>query len=251
MAIVSFDIETTGIEQKTARIVQISLIKFERKGESYEIIDSFDTYISPGSDAVWSEQAMRVNGITPDTVKSSPGFSEVADKILDFIGNSDILTYNGNTFDIPILKNELARIGKAWSLYGKKIYDSLYIESKISSRKLVDVYKRYTGKDLNEAHNSLADARATIEVFCKQMELLNESELDTETTAGGLVGMMDGEKCFLVGKYRGRSVKEIIKEDPSYITYFIKQGDPDFYLIVKDIYNELKTERDKNKSLLS
>lgn len=244
MSIVSFDIETTGLEQNTARIVQISLIKFERLGIHYKVIDTYDTYINPGEGTTWSEQAMNVTGITPDTVKDAPAFSEVADKIMDFIGDNDILTYNGNTFDIPILKKELARIGKTWTLYGKKIYDSFYIESKLHSRKLVDVYKRYTGKDLNEAHNSLADATATIDVFCKQMELLNEdtSELNFDTTAGGMIGNMDGEKCFLVGKYRGMSVKEIIKRDPSYITYFIKQGDPDFYLLVKDIYNDLKEE---------
>ena len=247
MAIVSFDIETTGLEQNTARIVQISLIRFERLGIHYKVIDTFDTYINPGEGTVWSEQAMNVTGITPETVKDAPSFNEIADKVMDFIGDNDILTYNGNTFDIPILKREFARVGKSWSLYGKKIYDSFYIESKLHSRKLIDVYKRYTGKDLDDAHNSMADATATIDVFCKQMELLNEdtSGLDLDTTAGGLVGMMDGAKCFLVGKYRGRSVKEIIKEDPSYITYFVKQGDPDFYLLVKDIYKELKSESDK------
>ena len=248
MSIVAFDIETTGLDKSTCRITQISLVKFEPSDEGgYDVKDTFNTFVNPGPDAVWSDYAKEKTGITPETVADAPLFAEIADKVLDFLGDSDILTYNGNTFDIPILKNEFARLGKPLTLYGRKVYDSIYIESKLNSRKLVDVYRKYTGKELDDAHNSFADTLATIEVFGHQMELLHNdiSGLDLETTCGGLVGMLDGERCFLQGKYKGASVRSILQKDPSYITYFIKQGDPDFYLIVKEIYEQLKKDKAK------
>lgn len=248
MSIVAFDIETTGLDKSTCRITQISLVKFLLNADgSYEIKDSYNTYVNPGLDATWSDHAQLMTGITPESVTAAPSFAEISDKVLDFIGDNDILTYNGNTFDIPILKNELARLGKSLTLYGRKIYDSLYIESKLNSRKLIDVYRKYTGKELDNAHNSLSDTLATMEVFGHQLNMLNNdtSDFDFETTCGGLVGMLDGERCFLQGKYKGYSVKSVLQKDPSYITYFIKQGDPDFYLIVKEIYESLKKESKK------
>lgn len=244
MAIVALDIETTGLEKTTCRITQISLVKFDLCGISYKVYDAFDSYVNPGPDIEWSEFAQTKTGITPETVKDAPAFADIAEKIRDFIGDCDVLTYNGNAFDLPILKYEFARTGKPLVLYGKKIYDSLYIESKLNSRKLTDVYKRYTGKDLDDAHNSMADTMATVEVFSKQHTLLNDdfSGLELDTNCNGLIGTLEGGKCFLQGKYKGIPVKTVMQKDPSYITYFVKQGDPDFYLLVKDIYKELKSE---------
>lgn len=242
--IVALDIETTGLSKKDCGICQISMIKFT---ENWKIVAEFDTYIKPRPGVIWTDGAIECSGITPETVKNAPTFSEKAPEILEFIGDCDILTYNGNTFDIPWIKEELRQCGLNLSLVGRKIYDSMYIESLISPRNLGAVYQRYTGKTMKEAglsaHNSLSDTKATIRIFKEQHKCIDMSTVPAESTYSGTISRdAEGEYIFIYGKYKGSTVKKIIKDDPNWIAWLIKEKkDSDLLALIQKVYKEVNS----------
>ena len=236
---ITIDIETTGLSKKDCGICQLSMVK---TNDNFEVIDTFNHYIKPKPSALWNQGAMNCSGITPEMVADCPYLADLADEILEFIGDEDILTYNGNSFDIPFLQEELKSCGRNLILSNRKIYDSYYIESIINPRKLTSVYKKYTGKDLEGAHNSLNDVMATLEVFKHQAEILNINDCLSANTFGGVIGKDDnGEYVFMIGKYRGQHIPDVIKNDPKWVAWLLKEKqDNEFFLFIKKFYEELK-----------
>jgi DNA polymerase-3 subunit epsilon len=144
------DLETTHLLLWRARIVQIGLIW---KGKEKSILIN-PTILIP-------EDSTRIHGVTNDMVKDAPKFSDIAPKLLEYIQESDsIITYNGKNFDIPILYIEFLRCGLV--MPDKLILD-IYEQVKLfePNQKLSSVYLRYFNEALSDAHNALADVKAT------------------------------------------------------------------------------------------
>ena len=100
-----------------------------------------------------------------------------------------------------------------------------------------------------DAHNSLSDVKATVSVFEKQIDIVtkNNIAIETDNTGGGMIGRDDtNQMVFLVGKHEGELIKEVIKEDPSYVTWFIKDAaDPDIFATIKAEYTALKNSNNQ------
>ena len=88
------------------------------------------------------------------------------------IKDADLLTYNGNSFDIKFLNEECKRWGLELPITGKKFYDAFAMECRFNPRDLSSVYKKYTGKDLDGAHDAFNDVKATAVVFLEQMKTM-------------------------------------------------------------------------------
>ena len=91
------DLETTGINLGTDRIVEIAIVKIAPDGKKIvkrKLINPEMT-ISPVSVAI--------HGITDEMVKDAPTFKQVANELKQFIENCDLAGYNSNRFDIPLL----------------------------------------------------------------------------------------------------------------------------------------------------
>src|SRR5690606_16956070 len=101
-----FDTETTGLESKQDRIIEIGGV---------ELINNFPSgrtlhlYISPGDRKVHPD-ALAVHGITDEFLKDKPGFAEVAQEILDFFEGARWIAHNA-TFDMGFINAEFDRIG--------------------------------------------------------------------------------------------------------------------------------------------
>ena len=102
-----FDTETTGLDNRADRIIEIGGI---------ELINHFPTgntlhlYINPGDRKVHPD-ALAVHGITDESLKDKPPFEEVADKILNFFGDAKWIAHNA-TFDMGFVNAEFARLGR-------------------------------------------------------------------------------------------------------------------------------------------
>lgn len=236
------DIETTGLNRKDCGICQLSMVKVD---EQLNVIDTYNTYLRPLPSAVWSCDAVNVTGITEEDVKDSPTLSQVADDIIGFLGDDDILTYNGNTFDIPFLLEEFKKYGITLSLGNRKIYDSYYIETLINPNKLGNVYQRYVGRSMEEdglnAHDSLADVMATLEVFRHQKERIEVDKYFCINSFDGAIQRdQNGDIIFRIGKWKGLKVTDVIKKDPSWVAWIVKEKkDRDFYNIIKEEYKKV------------
>ena len=246
--IVAFDLETTGLNTQTDHIIQIGLVKFDKS--TYEELGHIMFYIKPETNFSIDPYAQEKHGISKDfVIENGVLLRDVWSEISEFIGDCDILSYNGNSFDVPMLYNNLKRYNLEFDFVSRKYYDSMVVERKRIQYKLSETYKRYTGEELEDAHDALADVRATVQVFKHQFEQVPDMFNDTEFTMISPEGFVkindDNELVFTSGKYRGKRTNDICKTDPSYIRWVVEKFSP---ITVETIKNAWVAEKEANQA---
>lgn len=237
--IVCWDVETTGLNPKEDFMIQLAVSKFSK--ETMEIVESKKWYVKPAHNYTISPQAQAVHGLTKEFIEANGVyFKELAPEFFKMIEDADLLTYNGNTFDIKFLNEECKRWNLPLPIVGKNFYDAFAMECRFHPRNLSAVYKTYTGKDLEGAHDALADVHATIDVFKHQLQTqgVTFDEIDTWQennllTPDGSIrnAAAAGEPIkivFAVGKYKDSEFMEISKKDPNYIKWYMENIASDY-----------------------
>jgi DNA polymerase-3 subunit epsilon len=247
--LVILDLETTGVNVGSDRIVEIGLVKVHPSGSREVRTHRINPTISipPESSAV--------HGITDEHVKDAPTFASLAQELFAFLGGCDLAGYNSNKFDIPLLIEEFTRVNLNFDLSSRKLIDVQNIFHKMEQRTLSAAYKFYCNKDLAGAHSADADAMATYEVLLAQVEryetLKNEVEFLSQFStvqknvdlAGRIVFNDKGQEVFNFGKYKGRTVSEIFRSDTSYYDWMMRG---DFSTNTKNVITQLRL-KDFNK----
>ena len=248
--IVAYDVETTGLNVKTDFVIQLAAAKFD---ENFEIVDEFVKFVQPSS-ADWeiSEGAFEKHGFTKELImEKGDSMYNVGKSFLEFVGDCDILSYNGNNFDIKILIKDLRSVGLELSI-DRVFFDSLALERKLNSNKLEFVYERYTGKKLEAAHNAIYDVYATIEVFKHQIEKFKVDSLTLDDimnfdesrifSLDSIIKKEGDRIMFAQGKYKGIEFMEVAYKDAGYIKWIMTN--PEFDITTK---NTLRQYYAKNK----
>jgi DNA polymerase-3 subunit epsilon len=172
------DLETTGINIDLDRIVQIAIIKkFPDGSPDIEKV----RYVNP--DMPIPEGATAVHGITDLMVRDEPIFASIARGLYEFIYGCDIINYNGNSFDIPMLYNELYRCGIEWNTDDISFVDAMNIFKIKESRNLANAVKFYCDKEHAVQHDARFDAMATFDVLEGQLGRYNDLPIDIEQLA--------------------------------------------------------------------
>lgn len=257
--LVFFDLETTGLNVIRDRIVQIALVKLRKNGQTEE----FSTLVNPGIPI--SDEAMAVHGITPKDLANKPTFIQLAEKIWNFIGDADLAGYNSNRFDVPMLMEEFARVGMEFDVSKRRLIDVQRIFYKMEPRTLKAAYRLYCQKELEDAHDALADVRATLDVFKGQLkayegkDLLDEegnlipapikndiqalheftNDLNFLDATQKLKVQADGTVVFNFGKYVGQPVKEVLRQERNYGHWIMEK---EFSSQVKQIIKQMMKE---------
>lgn len=260
--LVFIDLETTGMNIASDRIVEIALLKILPNGDEEEKL----LRINPGIPI--PEQATRIHGITNEDVISAPAFKEVAKTLSKFLEGCDLAGFNSNRFDIPLLAEEFMRNDVDIDFKKRKFIDVQAIFHKMEKRTLAAAYKLYCNKELVDAHSAMADARATYEVLKAQLDqykdvdyednngvitqpvvndveqLSNFSSYDRYVDyMGRIIYDENGVETFNFGKNKGVSVEKVMREQPGYYGW-IMQGDFPLYTkkVLTRIYIRLKEE---------
>ena len=242
--LVFFDLETTGTNINSDRIVEICYLKVHPNGNE----ESKTLRLNPEMHI--PEESTALHGIYDEDVKDCPTFKEVAKKIAADIEGCDLAGFNSNRFDIPVLAEEFLRAGVDIDLMKRKFIDVQVIYHKMEQRTLSAAYKFYCNKNLEDAHTAEADTRATYEVLKAQLDryadilqndinFLSEYSCHTKNVdfAGRIVYNDQGVEVFNFGKYKGIAVKEILQKDPGYYSWIL-QGD--FTLNTKNVLTKIK-----------
>lgn len=225
------DLETTGINISTDRIVEIAIVKINIDGTKQVKRKLINPQMPIPAGAT------EVHGITDDMVKEAPTFKQVANEIKQFIEGCDLGGYNSNRFDIPMLLEEFLRAGIDFSVEGKKFVDVQKVFHLMEQRTLSAAYKFYCNKSLDGAHSAEVDATATWEVLEAQIERYPQIG-DTVESIVKFTGEDDivdfarrfikdkGVEVFNFGKHKGKPVVQVLKEEPQYYDWMMKGDFP-------------------------
>lgn len=242
--LVFFDLETTGTNINSDRIVEICYLKVYPNGneETKTLRINPEMHIPEASSAV--------HGIYDEDVANCPKFKDVAKNIASDIEGCDLAGFNSNRFDIPVLAEEFLRAGVDIDLMKRKFVDVQVIYHKLEQRTLSAAYKFYCDKNLEDAHTAEADTRATYEVLKAQLDryadvlendinfLSNYSCYSRNVDFAGRIVYNDQDvEVFNFGKYKGVPVKEVLQKDPGYYSW-IMQGD--FTLNTKNVLTKIR-----------
>ena len=248
--IVFFDLETTGINISKDRIVEVSILKVSPNGKE----ESKTWRVNPEMHI--PEESTAIHGITDEDVQACPTFKEIAKTLAAMIKGCDLVGYNSNRFDIPMLAEEFLRVGVDVDLNKRKFVDVQTIFHKMEQRTLSAAYRFYCDKDLANAHTATADTMATYEVLKAQLDrypsLKNDinflSEFSSFTNnvdfAGRMIYNDKKEEVINFGKYKGRLVTEVLSTDPSFYDWVMKG---DFPLNTKNALTKIKLRKLQTK----
>lgn len=241
--IVFFDLETTGVNITSDRIVEISSIKVYPGGRD----ERWTLRINPGIPI--PPEATAIHGITDSDVADCHSFKQVAKRLADYLVGCDIAGFNSSRFDIPMLDQEFHRAGVEFDFTRARFIDVQTIFHKKEQRTLTAAYRFYCGKELDNAHTAEADTLATYEVLKAQLErypdLPNDvaklSEYSRQNRNVDLIGRLiyndEGKEVINFGKYKGRLAQDVMHTDPGYYGW-IMQGD--FPQNTKDCFTRIK-----------
>lgn len=221
------DLETTGINISTDKIIEIAVIKISPDGNK----QVKRKLVNPQMPIPQGPSA--VHGITDEMVKDAPTFKQIANEIKQFLEPCDLAGYNSNRFDIPMLVEEFLRAGIDFKMDGRKMVDVQKVFHLMEQRTLSAAYKFYCSKILEAAHSAEADAMATWEILCAQIERYPHigATLDDICKFTGEEDIVDfsrrfvrvnGIEVFNFGKHKGKPVVEVLKIEPQYYDWMMK-----------------------------
>jgi len=241
--IVFFDLETTGINIAKDRIVEISILKVFPNGTK----ESKTWLVNP--EMKIPKETSEIHGITDEKVANEPNFKQLAKEVETMIKGSDLAGFNSNRFDIPLLAEEMLRVGIDFDMKNRVAIDVQAIFHKKEQRTLSAGYKFYCDKELENAHSAEADTLATYEILLAQIEKYEDIGTDVKSLseysshqkradfAGFLMFDEENNETFSFGKYKGRKVTDVFEENPGYYAWI---QNADFPLYTKKVLTQIK-----------
>jgi len=231
--LVVFDIEATGTNVRTDRIVELATIRLEPSGESSRRVWRINPQrpIPP--------EATEIHGITDPDVAACPTFLQKAAEIAAVFDNADLAGYNAIRFDIPMLAEEFSRAHFPFVVDGRRLLDAQRIFHRKMPRDLTAALSYYCGELHLEAHGATADAEATLRVLQAQFERYPDLPRDMNSLDAycsprnpdwadrtGRLRWQDGDIVLNFGKRQGESVRRLLREDPGFINWMLRSDFP-------------------------
>lgn len=250
--IIFLDFETTGLSVADSKIIQIGTLKVFADGRPNE---TKVRLVNPGIPI--PEKIQQITRITDEMVKNQPTFEKIAKKFLEYIGDCDIAGFNSIVYDIPLLKQELYRVGLDLDMTVRHHIDVKRIYHRFEARKLSDAYFFYCNEKMTDAHDSGADVTATYKVLEAMLDRYENQNLEenSEIIVNPIIndvaalaeftktiGAIDLAKKFILdennvpifnfGKYNRLPVAEVLTKDKSYYDWIMtgvdKEDKPSF-----------------------
>lgn len=199
-----FDLETTGLDASTEKIIEIGAIKYREGIES----DRFQTFVNPQKPI--PQSASNVNHIYDNMVKGAPLINEVLPQFMAFIG-SDVLVAHNASFDIKFIQTELSR------RIDNEVIDTLALSRRcikaLPNYKL-ETLKAYLHMD-EPSHRAIDDCNVTAKLYlhCKELNPSAEkapiAQCETEKQPMSELQQQYYDTVISILKESGRNIDQI------------------------------------------
>ena len=223
--LIVFDLETTGLDLVRDRIIQISYIKVMPEGEEIR----GNLLVNPGQSI--PKEVTELTGISDDDVKDAKSFKELAPQLNEVMTGCDFAGYNSNHFDVPMLAEEFLRAGINFDFSKCRLIDAQTIFHKMERRNLAAAYKFFCGRKMedDEPDRVLENDMDFLADFSKQNDNVDFAGRIVWRPLLGADGkpLLDADgkerrfEAFNFGKYRGRSVADVLRTDPGYYSWMM------------------------------
>ncbi|MBN1446698.1 MAG: 3'-5' exonuclease [Bacteroidetes bacterium] len=246
-----FDLETTGINTRHDRIVEIAVLKYLPRGATR----SFEHRINP--EIPIPPEATAVHGIQDADVALEPTFAQIAERLAAFFEDCDLCGFNVRRYDLPLLQEEFRRSGISFPVDGRHIIDVQTIYHQREPRDLSAALRFYCNRNHVGAHGAMADVRATADILFAQLQRYDDlpddiSELEAVVHPrdpswldddGRLV--WEGNNVILsFGKHRGKKLQHIMQHDRDYLQWILDGSFPESTkAVIRDALNGVFPER--------
>ncbi|WP_137130627.1 DNA polymerase III subunit epsilon [Rhizobium sp. FY34] len=162
-----FDTETTGLENKLDRIIEIGGIELLNH---FPTGRTFHVYINPGDRKVHPD-ALAVHGITDDFLKDKPRFGQIVDELLAFFDGAKWIAHNA-TFDMGFINAEFDRLGLP-PVAPEHVIDTLSMarrKNPMGPNSLDALCRRYGIDNSHRSkHGALLDSELLAEVYIEMI----------------------------------------------------------------------------------
>jgi DNA polymerase III subunit epsilon len=232
--LVVFDLEATGLNKRTDRIVAIALVRYEPVGTAEQV----HYLLNPGGPI--PEEATAIHGITDADVQDAPTFADMAEILERHFAGADLAGYNILGYDIQMLTEEFARAHRPFILDGRRILDAQRIFFRNEPRDLSAALRYYCGESHDASHDALGDVLATVRVLDGQFQRYPELPAQMDALHDycdprdpawvdrtGRLKWRQGEIVFNFGKFQGQSLRDAVTNDPNFITWLLRSDFPD------------------------
>jgi DNA polymerase-3 subunit epsilon len=229
-----FDLETTGLNPRVDRIVELALLRMTPDGQVIERVRRFN----PGVPI--PVEASNVHGITDADVQDEPPFAARAKSLLELLGPADLAGFNVRRFDLPMLVAEFRRAGLELDLKGRRIIDVQAIFHREERRDLTAAARFYLAREHPEAHSALSDIRTSAAVLSAQLARYAHLPHDIqglhaycdevapfETEVDRWFLRTDAGLVFRRGRHRGKALLEIAAQERDYLDWMLSAEDMD------------------------
>lgn len=228
-----FDIESTGLNPRTDRIIELSIVRLEPTGE--RVVKTW--LVNP--EIPIPHEATEIHGITDKEVATKPPFLFIVDEVDSFLADCDLGGYNLLHFDIPMLEEEFARCGRDLGVNSRHVIDAQKIFHKKEPRDLSAAVRFFCGREHDGAHGAEADAVATLDVIEGEYARYDDlpstlAEVEREfnnidTTNADRAGRFrwdNGDIIVNFGKKKGARLRDLAVSDRSFLKWIAKADFP-------------------------
>lgn len=169
-----FDTETTGFDPATGdRIVEIGMVELYNHIANGHV---FHEYIDPERDM--PQSAFEVHGLSSEFLTGKPKFADIAEKLIDFIGDDSLLIAHNATFDMKFINHELTQVGFE-PISDERVLDTLQLARRkhpAGPNSLDALCSRYgIDNSARTKHGALLDSEILAEVY---IELIGGKQAD-------------------------------------------------------------------------
>ncbi|MDA0313042.1 MAG: 3'-5' exonuclease [Gemmatimonadetes bacterium] len=233
--LIFFDLETTGLDVKNDRIVELALIKITPQGDVLEKVRRYNPEmpIPPGATAV--------HGISDADVADELPFCRTARSLHDeLLDDCDLAGFNIRGYDVPLLIAEFKRCGIVFSMEGRRTLDMQNIFHREERRDLSAAARFYLGREHEEAHSALGDIRTSAAVLGAQFERYSHLPQDLDglhayceafrpyrTEVDRWFSSEEDGRVFQRGKHKGQALADVARESPDYLRWMLGANDMD------------------------